>query len=521
VKQTVFSIVFVGFWLFGFGQLTVSTPQLDFGNVEANNQKSMEVEVTNNYGYTLQLTNTYAFNQVFESTSSSISLGAGETKKVNVVFSPNHNIAFNSEIVLQFSNGELLALDVIGQGVYNDPYYASTRNKSNEDLKVALKSIISSGYTNLGYNGARDKMYGEIDNSGGKVTCVYTGREAAFTTRSGANNNSFNCEHTWPQSLFNKNEPERADIHHLFPTDVTSNSRRGSYPFGEVDNPTWSSGGSKLGGGKFEPRDEQKGATARAMFYFAIRYSDYSNFIDNQESVLKTWHFEHLPTTQEENRNEAIYKYQKNRNPFVDHPEFLDRINKIGSFDAKPTVYTCEPVINSWDLNTVGNSETRNFYMVNSGNQTCTVTFKGAQQLKSTFTTQMVSPGEAIAIPFSFMGLANGTYKDTLAISVEGEKVEAYKIPVAFSIGNVSVTHKTVSGPTAYYQAQNKTLHLKNVTNQVQAVSVYDNMGRLVELNERTSLFTDIPLKHIQPGVYFVVIQTKEQAYTVKFLVQE
>ena len=58
-------------------------------------------------------------------------------------------------------------------------------------------------------------MYGHIDNDDscsecpttGCVECVYTGRIGCFNTRAGANDNSFNCEHTWPQSFFCENEP--------------------------------------------------------------------------------------------------------------------------------------------------------------------------------------------------------------------------------------------------------------------------------------------------------------------------
>ncbi|MFT5725391.1 MAG: deoxyribonuclease-1 [Bacteroidia bacterium] len=199
---------------------------------------------------------------------------AGTNQDVMIHFKPVHNISYNSELVVisQTKTGSL-SIDLKGDGKYST-YYASTFNLFEQDLKDELKTVVSKGYKNLGYNGARDAMYGSIDNKSGKVECVYTGRVATFNSRSGANSNSFNCEHTWPQSLFNKNEPERADIHHLFPTDVNANGRRSNYAFGLVSNPSWSEGGSKLSGNTFEPRDAQKGDCARAMMYFAIRYQN-------------------------------------------------------------------------------------------------------------------------------------------------------------------------------------------------------------------------------------------------------
>lgn len=521
VNRIILSLISVGFILGVLGQVVPSSEQLDFEEVEASTQKTIEVSLRNNNAYTVSLTEVFTFSKEFSCSTTHLNIEPQQTKNIEIAFTPRHNITHNSEVVFMFSNGELLSIDVLGQGVYNEPYYVATRNKSYEDLKVALKGIVSSGYVNLGYNGARDKMYGEIDNVGGKVTCVYAGREATFSTRSGANTNNFNCEHTWPQSLFNKNEPERADIHHLFPTDVTSNSKRGSYPFGEVSNATWSSGGSKLGGGKFEPRNEQKGATARAMLYFAIRYTDYDNFIDNQEEILREWHFEYLPSQQEEDRNDAIFKYQKNRNPFVDHPEFLERINTVGSFDARPAIYTCEPVIDVWYLKGLSNEDTRTFYAVNSGNENVTVRFVGATYLQTVFSSEQVQPGEAANIPFSFGNLSDGNYRDTLKIIIEGVTSTTHTVIVPFSMGKVSNSSKENVKPKAYFQASNQTLYLENLPKAVQNVSIYDNSGRRISLNERTSLFTDIPLSYVQPGVYFVVIQTRDKAYTAKFLVKE
>ena len=54
-------------------------------------------------------------------------------------------------------------------------------------------------------------------------------------------------------------KPEKADIHHLFPTDVNANSRRGSYPFGVVTGtPSWTEGGSKQGGRRFRAYEMSK-----------------------------------------------------------------------------------------------------------------------------------------------------------------------------------------------------------------------------------------------------------------------
>lgn len=230
-----------------FGQISLSTNSLDFGWVNLPNSETKTVQLSNTSNQEVKVVQMLVADSNFRVTESNIVIPANDSKVITIEFKPAHNLNFTSSVVMVLDNGNEYAITIEGKASLDDPYYANTQNKSNESLKQALTSIVSSGYVNLGYTGARDKMYADIDNVNGKVTCVYTGRQASFTTRSGANSNSFNCEHTWPQSLFNKNEPERADIHHLFPTDVTSNSRRSSYPFGVVSSASWSQGGSKQG----------------------------------------------------------------------------------------------------------------------------------------------------------------------------------------------------------------------------------------------------------------------------------
>lgn len=252
-----------------------------------------------------------------------------DSVELKFYFHPNHNILYNQDVLVAFDNGEAIVIELEGQGRFLNPYYSSTRNKHEQDLKDALKIRLSQGFSGVSYNTARDNMYAQLDNVGGDVTCVYTARKATFNSRAGANSNNFNCEHTYPQSFFSSNEPMKSDIHHLFPTDATSNSVRSNNPFGVVNNATWSVGGSKYGGSVFEPRDEHKGDCARAMMYFVTRYQDYQSFFASQENTLRKWHDDFPPTQKSKDRNDGIYNIQNNRNPFVDYPQFIDRISKL------------------------------------------------------------------------------------------------------------------------------------------------------------------------------------------------
>lgn len=514
------AIVFLLISRLGFAQVTLSSSQLNFGNVFTDTDKELGVDVTNITSNTLSINLIKVYNSAFSYTIGSTSVEAGKSQKFRIKFTPKQNLAYNSELIFSLSDGSEHRIDLVGNGRYTDTYYDATFNKTNQDLKDALKSIISANYVNFGYNGARDKMYGEIDNVNGKVTCVYTGRVATFNTRSGATSQNFNCEHTWPQSLFNQNEPERADMHHLFSTDETANGKRGNYPFGIVTNASWSEGGSKQGGSVFEPRDEQKGATARAMLYFVLRYQDYSNFIDNQEATLVDWHKTFGPSAIEIARNESIFSYQKNRNPMVDHPEFIERINVFGGTDTKPVIKQAEVLQQSINYGNVSTSQERVVYLTNTGNQTLagyTVTSSNSNVfIKSV--ENSVAEGEVAKITIGFSSLSNGTYNDSVIINFNVQSAQRIAVPVQFSLGLSKVDENRTGRVNLLYNSASHLIQLVDVPQGLNEVQVYTADGKRV-FNEISTSFTDIPTLGYNPGVYFVVVKSKSDVYTTKILI--
>ena len=151
-------------------------------------------------------------------------------------------------------------------------------------------------------------------------------------------NEVINIEHTWPQSRFTHKFPEglqKADMHHLFPTDSQMNSIRSSYPFGMVERDaqnlkckTVRIGNPTGGGGRgtvFQAPPEHRGNVARALFYFALRYD--MSLDPYQEAALKLWNEEDPVDQDEEERNDRIYALQGNRNPFIDHPALANLIS--------------------------------------------------------------------------------------------------------------------------------------------------------------------------------------------------
>ena len=246
-------------------------------------------------------------------------------------------------------------------------YYDGTAGLTGAALKTKLWEIIKNGHRDKGYDGLwtayyttdRDKYY-EKDNS---LLDMYSEKPTSndsynFTLGSnqcgvGGNYNSegdcYNREHTIPQSSFNDGYPMRSDVHHVLPTDGYVNNKRGTYPYGVVTSSSWTStNGSKLGysavngysGTVFEPIDEFKGDFARIIFYFATRYeniisnvsfpmfgdSAYPGISSWSLPMLLQWHTNDPVSEKEIDRNNAAYSFQGNRNPFIDHPEWVDVI---------------------------------------------------------------------------------------------------------------------------------------------------------------------------------------------------
>lgn len=179
----------------------------------------------------------------------------------------------------------------------------------------------------------------------------------------------YNREHSWPQSWFGGSIlPMRTDLFHIFPTDGYVNNRRANYPFGEVSNATWTSqNGSKVGanttagytGVVFEPIDEYKGDFARSYFYMSVRYyGQDTNWPGSPQTVgsqlkpwalemMIKWHEQDTVSEKEINRNNEVYDIQENRNPFIDHPEFVNQIWGDPSglfFQAKKTTVSVYPI---------------------------------------------------------------------------------------------------------------------------------------------------------------------------------
>lgn len=248
------------------------------------------------------------------------------------------------------------AMVTVAYGAKSDSVHTIPFNgMTGRALFDALNRYVNTGVKAWSYNQAKSFMYGQADNIAWRgargIVTAYSQIFVAGTSSNGStykeqgdvngdgyiDSNGINAEHSWPQSFFREALPMKSDIHHLQSTFVTPNGRRGAFPYGMVSGAVKyaTNSGSRLGGQSvFEPCDANKGNTARAMLYFMLRYHDRnirnggfsSAFWTQKVDTLLLWNRMDPPDENEMRRNELIYKYQGNRNPFIDDYTFADRI---------------------------------------------------------------------------------------------------------------------------------------------------------------------------------------------------
>jgi len=215
-------------------------------------------------------------------------------------------------------------------------------NIHNADLRVWLKSNLYDGeFSDLGYSGARQQMFSNVDEVNGKIQCIYTDFEmnAEFTTFP----NPINTEHIIPQSFYGSVSPMRSDLHNLRPSHQNANSARASFDFMEINDSqaTWyginsnedyvslnnePSASSDFSEGTtfgWEPQEDRKGDVARAVFYFYTMYPTQAGSITDLANVnmLYNWHLSDPVDTSEITRNNRAENAQGNRNPYVDNAD--------------------------------------------------------------------------------------------------------------------------------------------------------------------------------------------------------
>ena len=233
---------------------------------------------------------------------------------------------------------------------YNqNTYYAAADGKKKAELKTAMFNIVSN-HTQLGYSNLWTYYY-ETDRRSDN-TCIdrYSNITYTFSSKGNAISN-MNKEHVVPQSWWGGGTgvPIGNDLIQVIPSDGTANNRKSDYGMGVVTSPSWSNGSIKIYTNKsdaskslWEPADNWKGDFARIFFYVATAYET-TNLVQGKGSNTMTtanypklqqwayllylqWAKDDPVDDIERARNEAVYKIQGNRNPFVDFPDLADYI---------------------------------------------------------------------------------------------------------------------------------------------------------------------------------------------------
>ncbi|MDE7154075.1 MAG: endonuclease [Muribaculaceae bacterium] len=235
-------------------------------------------------------------------------------------------------------------------------YYDRCQGKTGKALLRALFETVGS-HTVVSYDGLNEVYKTSDVYPDGKLWDMYSTKHWEHGEKCGSYKlvgDCWNKEHSMPKSWFNRATPMYSDAFHLYPTDGKVNGQRSNYPFGECAGGTTlpSSGSVKALGrcgtstfpgysGKvFEPDDQYKGDFARTYFYMAAAYNDrisgwssdmlagndYPVYTTWGVNLLLKWHRQDAVSSKETTRNDAVYKYQKNRNPFIDHPELVEYI---------------------------------------------------------------------------------------------------------------------------------------------------------------------------------------------------
>jgi endonuclease G, mitochondrial len=244
-------------------------------------------------------------------------------------------------------------------------YQGIDSNATSSALFTALQKLLTQTHTNAPRYKPMVELYPWIDlHPNGKLQSIYSGEEfepVAFIRAEFVKESlrlarektlrakealdfefdlletslAFNCEHVVPQSWFRKLEPMRGDLHHLFACESGCNSFRSNTPYQDFSDFREAIRGKcgKSEGGGFEPESSQgKGAAARATLYFLVRYPGEINATQQELTpdkipLLLEWHQSNPVTEYELHRNQAIFARQGNRNPFIDFPEWAEKVD--------------------------------------------------------------------------------------------------------------------------------------------------------------------------------------------------
>ena len=341
-------------------------------------------------------------------------------------------------------------------------------DSSAATFRQALHQDIKEGHTQLTYNQVWTALLvtDEDPNNSDNVILLYTGKSISKAENASVNNNSddsWNREHVWSKShgFPDIEQLGYTDIHHLRPADASINSERSNYDFdngGDIVYDGSNATGNNLNSGtSWEPRDEVKGDVARMMFYMDLRYEEGSDadmpdlrLIDEVKTsdsdfgklcTLIDWHQSDTVDVSELKRNDDIFEFQGNRNPFIDHPEWVetlygarcgDNALAIPSVSVSDTTATAGESV-SLDAGELAEGNT----VVWSQDSGTSVTISGESTTNLTFTAPNVVNDETLVFKVTITDSLGVTATDKVRVRVNAKVTESSKD----SSGGGSIAH--------------------------------------------------------------------------------
>ncbi|MCB1052288.1 MAG: endonuclease [Acidobacteria bacterium] len=264
-------------------------------------------------------------------------------------------------------------------GYETGDYYASVNETTSMTLRSSLHDTIK-GHVYFPYTSNFEDTWTvleEADQDPGNSANIITIYKNASYMKEGGGNTNYNREHTWAKSFGFPDDVELnypyTDMHHLRLSDSAYNTTRNNKAYGTCSaacgelptdfnngvgggsgmypgNSNWYSGSG--GNGIFDVWQDRRGDVARSLLYMDVRYdggvhpvtgaaepdlilTDNTALIQTtgvnaaigymgRLSVLLQWHLDDPVSPEEQMRNEVLFKWQGNRNPFVDHPEWVE-----------------------------------------------------------------------------------------------------------------------------------------------------------------------------------------------------
>lgn len=457
-------------------------------------------------------------------------------------------------ILLLFSS-----LSVFSQTI-PEGYYNTIDGKQGRLLKTALHKVLKD-HTVLRYNDMW-YYYRETDaKANGVVWDMYSNTLRYFREPQGQSTSGMQREHSLPKSWWAlsgevDNYDAYTDLNHLYPSDGDANQAKSNYVLGEIGtNISFNNGVSKIGKNAysytgspsvnaFEPADEYKGDFARTYFYMITCYEDYAqqwrsdglNMFNKEtypvlqpwaKDMLLKWHRNDPVSTKEINRNEKVYIYQNNRNPFIDFPELVEYLwgNKVGEdFKVPDELIAKDPT-----LVTPTNLSTLYFGEIQKGSEVAkTLIFKGVS-LKSSLSVMLWKNTSG------YFSISTKSVPASAANSENGYALEITYNPKEYGehSAQVLITDGGMSGSTLVYleavctdavsvvpvgadfsdlYVQDKTIFYRSYASG-DKLTIYNVSGQVVFSGKCTGEWQSF--KSSKPGIYLVRLNNKTRKMIV------